>query len=217
MPAKLLLRLPSSGKPCTAFLLRELEAPARMGPPPRHLPFANRTTGTRFSRCSLPLDALTNRPVLLLAVHSQAWPTVWYPGRPAQSTAAPAYLQNCRQLSSRSRCRARGTTRWQPVPHPRDAPPEAGRTGHTPKSSPKSEYSVQSARFSSTVSISPHPSSPISPTPYQPTTAGPTRHTLLFSPLPFPSPPQSSLHSAAEDTTALSSPTCRRLPRVRQE
>jgi hypothetical protein len=58
MPAKLLLRLPPSGKPyaacspspsgkpCAACLLWELEAPAQMGPPPRYLRFANRTTGT---------------------------------------------------------------------------------------------------------------------------------------------------------------------------
>jgi hypothetical protein len=61
---------------------------------------------------------------------------------------------------------------------------EAGSTRRTPNASPKMEYSVQSSKFCSTVPISPHPSSLISPTPYQPTPAGPTCHPLFLPPLP---------------------------------
>jgi hypothetical protein len=68
------------------------------------------------------------------------------------------------------------------------SPCKAGRTRHTPFAYPKREYSAWSARFSSTALVSPHPSSPISRTPYQPTPAGPTHHTLLPSPSPLSFP-----------------------------
>jgi hypothetical protein len=66
---------------------------------------------------------------------------------------------------------------------------KTGSTRRTPNSSPKREYTVQSARFFSTAPFSLHPSSPKSRTPYQPTSADPTRQTPFLPPptLPIPS------------------------------
>jgi hypothetical protein len=59
---------------------------------------------------------------------------------------------------------------------------ETGSTRHTPNASPKTEYSVQSSKFCSTASISPHPSSPIPYTPYQQTPVGPAYQICLTPP-----------------------------------
>jgi hypothetical protein len=67
---------------------------------------------------------------------------------------------------------------------------KAGSTRHTPFAYPKREYSVQSSSFSSTTSIFPHLSSPISHTPNQLPPVGPMF--FLFLPLPV-SPPSHSL------------------------
>jgi hypothetical protein len=56
-----------------------------------------------------------------------------------------------------------------------------GSTRHTPNASPKREYSAQSARFSSSVPVFPHPSFPMSHTPYQ----QPARGTHMSPSLPL--------------------------------
>jgi hypothetical protein len=85
------------------------------------------------------------------------------------------------------------------------------RTRGTPNSTPKKNISAWSSTFSSSVSISPHPVTSISQTPYQLPLAGLTRHTLSFCFLPTyatpawlpgspsfsPSAPNFLTHSAA--------------------
>jgi hypothetical protein len=58
---------------------------------------------------------------------------------------------------------------------------KTGSTRHTPNASPKREYSAKSARFSSSVPVFPHPSSPMSHTPYQ----QPARGTHMSPSLPL--------------------------------
>jgi hypothetical protein len=82
-----------------------------------------------------------------------------------------------RAFRSRSPSRARACPRsgWE------DFFLETGSTRHTPNASPKREYSAQSARFSSSVPVFPHPSSPVSHTPYQ----QPARGTHMSPSLPL--------------------------------
>jgi hypothetical protein len=79
---------------------------------------------------------------------------------------------------------------------------KAGRTRRTLRAYLKTEYSAWSSRFFSTAPVFPHSPSPISPTPYQQTTVGPTRQPPHF--LIHPPPPLST--SVSPRCLALSAP-----------
>jgi hypothetical protein len=91
---------------------------------------------------------------------------------------------------------------------------KAGSTRRTPFAYLKTEYSDWLSRFLSTASVFPHPSSPISPTPNQQTTVGPTRRPPLFliHPPPPLSPPLFPRAASLSSPTAPPSPSSCRGP-----
>jgi hypothetical protein len=84
-------------------------------------------------------------------------------------------------------------------------------TRHTPNTSPKREYSARSSKFCSTVPISPHTSSAISPIQYRPTPVGPTYIIFLTHPLCH-FPPLQPLSPSFPPTSATSAHPIRPSP-----